>query len=722
MTALKHNILNVLSRNMCIRCTSIALFLCLMANGLSANADDLQTFYGVQLNNQTTKLNIDSNLWIYQDEGSSLSYNEVVSLFNQGKFDIPGSPSLNFGLTDSAVWLRVLIQNDATFERQWVLELNDARLQYFDIYWSDSHGVVKTYSAGGMTPYSQRDIKAQTHAFHLDLQANETRWVTLRIRSGFSLAASFNVWQKEEYIENTYSIGSWYALYSGICIAMLLYNLLLWITLRDAAYGYYCFSLLATASTLFAFNGVLDPLIPDGLISWLNTYFSFSFALMTLAAVLFAKKLFYHLASFSWLNTIQRAIIYGTVATVVLATTGAPGYAIALSIMIGFVGVIYVITAGIKALLMGSVIAGYFLSAWIIFLLGSLVLMLYGSGFIEHTFLVKNSVTIGSSLEMILLAMALSARMRQFKLDKEDAQQKALVMSQEYGTKLEQEVKQRTFELAQAQKELVEKKKGAAMGVFAAGMAHEMNNPLNFIKVGTENSLKQIKEFEDFIGHLIDDESDEEIQREFDNYFSNIKTAHHSIQEGAGRIELVVKSLQTALPAHQKKLSKANIAHCIDLVWKDLSAASSLDVTRNIKYGDRLIVNVSKSSLKEILEIVLTNSFDALEYFFASSSKSDIADETPAIDINAYSAEETLFVRISDNGVGMPEDIADKCFDAFFTTKPVGDGKGLGLTNARKLIRSYAGDIFFETNPNRGCCVVLTFPLQNIESGQESGG
>jgi signal transduction histidine kinase len=367
---------------------------------------------------------------------------------------------------------------------------------------------------------------------------------------------------------------------------------------------------------------------------------------------------------------------------------------------------------GARVAIKGSSSALFFTLGFGWFLCGSIIFMLTTKGALPLNSITFYAVEIGGAFEAIFLSLGLAQRMRDVKVKSEHAQ-KALLESNienlklvsEYSTKLESEVKARTAELIQTQQKLIASEKLAALGVFTAGMAHEINKPANFVSVGAQNTAAQLAEFRGFVSDLLSDDPDPEITDAFDTRFRKLEKSNATIKEGISRIENVVKQLRADHPEGDTGMQPANVVASLDSTCRTFISTQKSEITLSTDYSDRPSVPCLIAELQQVFLALLSNATHAIEDASASP------DFRGHIMLTSRVIGHRLEITVRDNGIGIPEHHLENIFDPFFTTKVVGRGAGLGLSMARDVMQAHNGTLVIESVEGHGTTCTLTLPI-----------
>ncbi|MEM9091444.1 MAG: ATP-binding protein [Cyanobacteria bacterium P01_F01_bin.53] len=268
-------------------------------------------------------------------------------------------------------------------------------------------------------------------------------------------------------------------------------------------------------------------------------------------------------------------------------------------------------------------------------------------------------------------------------------------------------------QLKQTQAQLVHGEKMSSLGQTVAGIAHEVNNPVNFIHgnlTHTKNAFHDLLDLVQLfrstyqtlpieIEHAI-----EEIDLDF--LAADIPPMLASMTQGTQRIREIVKSLRVFSRLDEAELKSVDIHEGIDsavmLVRSRFAATDTRhDITLRRDYSTCEHIKCYARELNQVFVHLLSNAIDALAMNAGN----------PEIIIRTYSNGETLTVEIEDNGEGIPADIRAKVFDPFFTTKPVGTGTGIGLSICHQIVvEMHSGNIACLSEVGQGSRFVVTLP------------
>jgi len=275
-------------------------------------------------------------------------------------------------------------------------------------------------------------------------------------------------------------------------------------------------------------------------------------------------------------------------------------------------------------------------------------------------------------------------------------------MLQKENKVLEEKVALRTSQLEKSlddlkatQNQLVQSEKMASLGELTAGIAHEIQNPLNFINNFSEVNTELIAEMKEEIskGNM-----EEVIALAADIQSNEQKINHHG-----KRADAIVKGMLQHSRSNngQKELTDIN-ALCDEYLRLSYHGLRAKDKSFNAKFEtdfDSGIekMNVVPQDLGRVVLNLITNAFHAVtERKKAEMAASNLTYE-PTVSVSTMKAEGKIFIRVKDNGKGIPHNIVDKIFQPFFTTKPTGQGTGLGLSLSYDIVKAHGGELTVET-------------------------
>lgn len=303
---------------------------------------------------------------------------------------------------------------------------------------------------------------------------------------------------------------------------------------------------------------------------------------------------------------------------------------------------------------------------------------------------------------------------------------------------LEQRVAERTAaltialeQLQRSQLQLVQSEKMSALGQLIAGIAHEINNPLNFLKNNFTYVEKHVRDLLDYV-QICQQMAQPELAEyaakvDIEYLLSDLPEILISMKKGAERIENISVSLRAFSRANSTAKVPFDIHEAIDstllILQHRLKGSDKHPEIEVIKeYADLPLVECFPEQLSQVFMNLLANAIDALEERNEGRSFEEIERDpnrimlqTKLIESNAQ-PEKRVLICIKDNGVGIPEDVKPKIFDYLFTTKPVGKGTGLGLSIVRQIVVEKHGGTLEVASDSQGCEFLITLSVKASDS------
>ncbi len=245
-------------------------------------------------------------------------------------------------------------------------------------------------------------------------------------------------------------------------------------------------------------------------------------------------------------------------------------------------------------------------------------------------------------------------------------------------------------EVVEKETQLIQAGKMTTLGVMAAGMAHEINQPLNVIQVCADFFLKMLKR-----GAKIEDD---DLRSMADDIVANVERA-------AG----VIKHVRDFARQSEPVSSRVNLNDPIKDIFKVLShqlKVHEIDVTLDLD-PDLPEILAEHNRLEQVFINLVSNAIDAMD---EKSNQPQGSDNSKKLSIKSILENKLVTVYVSDTGTGMSEEVQAKLFEPFFTTKKVGKGTGLGVSISYGIVKDYDGDIEIESELGTGTTFKLTFP------------
>ena len=403
-------------------------------------------------------------LEVLEDPSATLSLAGVKA--ESGRFSpLSGQGSdVNFGYSASAYWLRATVQagTGTVPGNEWLVEVGYASLDRVTLYVDGPDGATEQ-SAGDRQPFSVRAFPHRHFVFPLTLPPGETRTLYVRIQSEGSLTAPVTLWAPRAFQVHNQEIYAALALYYGMLLALGLYNLLLYFSLRERIYLVYVAFVAAMAVGQLSLNGLGNQFLWPGLPAWGNVALPSGFAATGFFGALFTRQFLMTRGRYPRIDRLLLALTLGFAAAALAPLYLAYRPAAVFTSLVGVAFSAVAVAVAIYCLRRGDQGARWFLLAWSLLLVGVGALGLRNLGWLPTNVFTSNAMQIGSALEMLLFSFALADRIHVARQERAAAQAEALQTKHDMveallrsERELENRVAERTRDLADANTRLQE--------------------------------------------------------------------------------------------------------------------------------------------------------------------------------------------------------------------------------------------------------------------------
>jgi two-component system, NtrC family, sensor kinase len=288
---------------------------------------------------------------------------------------------------------------------------------------------------------------------------------------------------------------------------------------------------------------------------------------------------------------------------------------------------------------------------------------------------------------------------------------------------LETQVRERTLELQHSldnlkstQSQLIQSEKMASLGELTAGIAHEIQNPLNFVNNFSEVSNELIKEIQD-IRHKTQDQSIKTEEDEILNDIaSNLEKINHHGKRAADIVKGMLQHSRSSGGVKEPTDINALADEYLRLAYHGLRAKDkSFNATMKTDFDESIgNINIIPQDIGRVILNLITNAFYAVNerQKLLATSHELLAKYEPTVSVRTRKEGNKVLISVKDNGNGIPDSIKEKIFQPFFTTKPTGQGTGLGLSLSYDIVKAHGGNILVSTQAGVGTEFVVDLPVQ----------
>ncbi|HYF02794.1 MAG TPA: sensor histidine kinase [Patescibacteria group bacterium] len=641
-------------------------------------------------------------LSILEDKSGKLEIHNVASPEFSKLFKKSDAENPSYGLTKSAYWIRFDLDTRRTHQHEWLLELSYPVIDEVILFKKQNDGSFKKRVSGDMHAFKTREIKHRNIVFVLPSDTSSIQTYYLRLTTSGSMQIPLTLWDKDIFTAKDHEEQLAFGLYYGIVFVMIVYNIFVFFFIGDKSYLFYSLYLLVFTLFLMAVNGLSFEYLWPQSPWWANkslTFFAFAFLAMSL---LFTREF---LATEKLLPKADRFIkIQIWLGVLIAAFSFLISYAILvrMAIVLVFPLVFTILYTAVRSLKKGYRPARYYISAWSVFMGGLVIFVFKTLGILPNNMFTQYGVQIGSTLEVLLLAVALADRISILKKEKEKAEKEA-VNAEIYRLKnveiaqalekvqiLNEQLTESKTHLTEANQYLTElnDEKNEFLGI----AAHDLKNPLASIILSTE-----------LITHYYDKFSKEAV-------IDKVKT----IEMTAARMRDIVTNLLdvNAIESGKIHMSPENInltefvqKICFD--YTERAQAKNIELQFQPQVGD-IAIFADKQAVGEILDNLVSN---ALKYspcgksVFVKVLKKNV---------------QTALIEVRDEGPGLNEEDQKKLFKKFARLSPTPTGgetsTGLGLSIVKKLCEAIGAQVWCESREGAGAAFFVEIPLAYAQS------
>jgi two-component system NtrC family sensor kinase len=674
----------------------------------------------VVLSDTSRLVPIGQQVQYFVDPSGALALPDILEKASAGEFTRGEQDMHNFAPSEHSVWYLLTYENPG--EESWWLEVGDAfSVWELDFYHRNSaDGVYHLlYELGGLRPQERKLFPSNYFFVPLPAhQSDSVQTVLFRVGGYFPKSLSLQVGKIVPVMEKTKRNEGIFAVFLGIILAIIIYNLFLYFSTWETLYlkyiGYLAVMLWVISFSqghplyyhpfiyerVFEVNAIQFLAIPLFVSHYLNL--KTHAPGLRLALWLFSSLFLLVLPLLNIFQVLDFQLI-GSMYQVLSPLC---------FLFLFYVGIVLTIRKVEGAL--------FFLLAWSALIFSIIAFFLTINNLLPQNIITRNIAYIGLCLEALLFAFALGDRFSKLKSENLRIQaekiqlveqqneilesrvqaktrelHEAYLHSQDLNKKLQQSVagleksneelnQQRTHlnqtleKLKNTQEQLIEAEKLASLGILTAGVAHELNNPLNFIKSGAtalEMGLEEQPALKEDMAPLFE-----------------------AIEEGIDRATRIVKSLgkfsrEDDLPPATCDLHEI-IDSCLGMLANQCQG--KIEIVKKYDLAEPFLW-AREGQLHQAFLNVLANAVQAVE-------------ESGVISIETRLQNEYLEIQITDTGKGITAEDMKHIFDPFFTTKAPGKGTGLGLAITQKIVREHGGDINCQSMPAQGTTFVIRFP------------
>ncbi|MCP1642956.1 signal transduction histidine kinase/CheY-like chemotaxis protein [Pseudomonas citronellolis] len=625
----------------------------------------------VSFDEHTSRLPLGHSIDVFEDVRGTADIADITSAALADSFRRHDRDVLNAGYSRSVFWIRLDLDyrpQESQDPAPWLLELAYPPLDRLDLYLPDADGKYRLAQRTGDTlPFASRPISLTNYLFDLKLAPGKPLRVYLRLESQGSIQAPLTLWSPKAYMENlpgnVYVLGIIY----GVLLVMLVYNLFIFVSVRDTSYLYYILYIASFGLYQVSVNGAgIEYFWPDSP-WWANAATPFLIGSAGLFGCQFARSFLHTREHSPWVDRTLLALMAVGALVMLLALSASYALSLRLATYLALAFVVVIFSAGILAWLRGMRVARYFIFAWTAFLLGGTINTLMVLGFLPNVFFTMYSGQIGSALEVGLLSLALADRINAMK------EERTRIL-QESSRKLEQ----LNLELANSNRLKDE---------FLATVTHELRTPMSGV-IGSLELMQTVP-----------------MDVELAQYQKTATGSARDMMRMVNDILALIELQAGKLYPRREPFSLRGLFDSLRAQYAPRAEAKGLrfDLQLDENLPDTLEGDAGK--LAQTLGYLLDNAIKFTHQGGVSLR----------VDGQRQSDGVALQVTVQDSGIGFETPADDALYQRFHQldgslTREYG-GLGIGLALCRQLTELLGGQLQHHSSPGRGSRFVLELNL-----------
>lgn len=669
----------------------------------------------VNWNPQDDELALTEYIYFYEDTSSLLQIDDVSHADFQSKFKHSKNHTFNNSFTDHTFWIKFSLNHQKNYPL--ILAIDQAVIGDVSFYHQDSTGYWQEKSHPKDMAWYDKSV--MHHLNNFEIPKKSTHFL-IKIETN-TLPIGLKITNKTYFEKNAISNIGNFSLILGFMLFVVLYNLFLYFTNRRIEYLLYC--LLISGYLVFTItgSGFIHYFIP---IKDIWNWYMWTPILLQPVGMIYAL-VFLNISKFPKLYQVGKTLVIYFI-SYILWSQLLSKVGVALTSQINaLIGMAMMMYMGYFAGKKGDKLGYYFAFAYVMMLVfGALDVLHINTGFPPNFFGI-NYMVYGFVFEIIILSYLLTKRIewenKAIIRSREEAQNKLLQTTLEnekivkdQNILLEERVHLRTqdleksiLDLKQAQQQLIQSEKMASLGELTAGIAHEIQNPLNFVNNFSELSVDLAKELNDEITKEVMDKN--AIFELSNNLLHNQEKINH---HGKRASEIVKGMLQHSRSTSEQKESIDINALCDEYLRLAYHGLRAKNKAFNAKFETDFDTNIPKLQVvpQDIGRVIL----NLVNNAFYATNERKIKNEDgyePKIILITKKVGNDVVIQVKDNGKGIPDHLKSKIFQPFFTTKPTGQGTGLGLSLAYDIVNAHNGTMKVKSHEGVGTEFEVTIPI-----------
>ncbi|MBF0442072.1 MAG: sensor histidine kinase, partial [Oligoflexales bacterium] len=639
------------------------------------------------IDEKTKKLSLSKYIDYLEDASGNLDILKIISVDKQERDWLSNRNDMVpvFGYTRSVYWVRYVIENRSSAQEKYFVEIAYNSHDYIEFYFITPDGKVHLSKAGNQYPYYQRPVDHHNFVFPVTFPKNQKILMAVRVQSSGSMVLPLFVWDVEYFHSIKSRELTVYGIYYGMIIVMILYNLFLYVSIRDKVYVLYSLYVISFLLYQSSYNGLaFKHLWPES--SLLSKYGVYSFILSVLFWFTAFSQAFLQtrrrqpLMHFLLCVTLYPGVL---IAAILLFLIGASAVKLLIAVL-SLVTILFCFSIGILSLLNNYRPARFYVLAFSCMFIGTFLLVLQSLGILSPNFLTEYSGQIGSGMEIVLLSFALGDKIR---FEQDQAQRNI----EELNNNLEKKVEEKTEQLIVANNRLQQMDRLKTN--FFQNISHELRTPLTLILSPIENANMKYPGDKDISTALKNSSRLLRLVNQLLDFQKFSISEGHLVMSEVNLTDLII----TIGDYFRETAKKRNIEFILKIN----------DKAYNEEYIHQIFINGQIDALEKIVFNYLSN---ALKY----------VKENGLITLHLQHLEGKAVISVTDNGIGISEENQKKLFRLFSqveeSASELYEGTGLGLALTKEFAAKMGGKVGVVSRPGKGSCFSVEFPAIRVEN------
>lgn len=653
----------------------------------------------------------------FADSTAALSAEEVldIGVFKACDQDVP-----NLKISKANNWFRFVATNNSN-EPDLAVSIHYTEIDRLNLYGLSNGRATLIGTAGQKSGCTTDDIQEGSYTFLVPLEAGHSKELLLQVSGHKQIHVPLIIDTPLNTVVRHRERNLLVGMFAGIMLVLTLYNLFVFLSTKDKAYLVYVFYILINGIGQLTLLGTTQALLWPGS-SWLATNASVILVLLSIATGIAFTRLFIRTDLHARRSDKFMVVFYIAIAANLFVYLGIePQAGFKMAQMLSGVCTFFLLYTAIRSTLNGSRQGIFFLVAWSTFLVGVLLFVLKDAGVLAYNALTVYAMPAGSAIEGILLSFGLADRINILRREKEASQAEALAAAQEnariirdQNMMLENKVTERTHQLQESldrlketQSQLVEAEKLSSLGQLTAGIAHEINNPVNYIRSNIKPLRRDMEELLQLLeayrsGAPAQETARLEKELGIDETVREVDSILSCMEEGADRTAEIVRGLRTFSRLDEDDMKPADVNAGLQSTLRLLAPQLKDRINLELDLRSSLPLECHPGRINQVFMNILNNAIQAITARHGQQGGHLL--------VRTEDADGHLMATIVDNGTGMSPTTRARVFEPFFTTKGVGEGTGLGLSIAHSIIEKHNGRIEVDSIEGEGTLFRVVLP------------